>query len=171
MGDVGRYRSVDRRRFDSGTRVLCRTGRGLEIGETVCAIEIDEAKPTDSADGELLRRLGPEDELIAERLDRHRDRAFLACEELLRERSLPGTLIDVEQLFDGESLYFYFLGPVEPQTQAMIAELAETYDRKVGFRTFAKALAEGCGPDCGTGVSCGTGGNCGSCKLSAACGR
>ena len=70
MGAMGRYRSIDHRTHRPGARVLCRTARGLEIGETVCAVEIDDPQSVQSVAGELLRQLGPEDELIAERLDR-----------------------------------------------------------------------------------------------------
>jgi len=120
--------------------------------------------------GELLRQSGREDDLILERLDRHRDRAVHACEELLAERSITATLVDVEHLFDGESIYFYFLGETTPQLEAVTEQLAETYERKVRFKKFAETLANGCGPDCGTGESGCSSGGCGSCSLAGGCG-
>jgi len=123
-----------------------------------------------ATDGELLRVTGSEDELILDRLERFRDRAFVACNKLLIERGLPGTLVDVEHLFDGESVFFYFMGEVDPRVESLTQELAATYDRKVKFRQFAQALAEGCGPDCGTKESGCSSGGCGSCALSGGCG-
>ena len=80
--------------------------------------------------------------------------------------------MDVEHLFDGQSLYFYFLGEVTPELDAITGELAEIYETKVQFRKFAETLVKGCGPDCGTedaaGNGCGTGG-CATCAAASAC--
>ena len=80
-------------------------------------------------------------------------------------------LLDVEQLFDGQSIYFYFLGDVPPEVEALTAELAEVYEAKVKMRQFSQALVEGCGPGCGTEAAgqgaCGT---CTSCAVAGACG-
>lgn len=164
MGVVGTFDAADFRVYSRDQRVICRTRRGLEIGVVICDVD------SPATDGDVLRVTGSEDELILDRLDRFRDRAFKACNELLIERGLPGTLVDVEHLFDGESVFFYFLGDVDPRVESLTDELAQTYDRKVKFRQFAEVLAQGCGPDCGTKDNgCGTGG-CGSCALSGGCG-
>lgn len=158
-GTPGNFAAVDHRHYQRGTEVVCRTARGLEVGEVVCQLDDwDDAE----LDGELLRQMGREDLAIAERLSRYRDRAFTACEALLRERNLSATLVDVEHLFDGQSIWFYFLGEVGPEVEALTDELAEVYESKVKFRKFADKLANGCGPDCGTGASCG---DCGSCAV------
>ena len=169
MGVVGQYQSPDFSVFARDARVICRTSRGLECGEVICSLD-QESHGDFNRDGEILRRVGTEDEMILERLERHRDKAFIACQNLIQERSLPGVLVDVEHLFDGESVFFYFLGEVDPRTEALTNELAETYERKVRFKKFAQTLAEGCGPDCGTGESNCASGGCGSCALSGSCG-
>ena len=97
-------------------------------------------------------------------------RQFHACESLLAERGISATLVDVEHLFDGESIYFYFLGETTPELEAITTQLAETYERKVRFKKFAETLANGCGPDCGTGESGCSSGGCGSCSLAGGCG-
>lgn len=168
MGLVGRFVTSDFTVLPRDTAVICRTERGLESGSVICSLD-DKASP-DEADGQILRRVGREDKLILERLERHRDKAFDACQKLIGQRELPGVLVDVEHLFDGESVFFYFLGEVNPELEALTDELAETYERKVRFKKFAETLAAGCGPDCGTGESqCSTGG-CGSCAIAGACG-
>lgn len=164
MGVIGSFDAADFRLYQRDQRVICRTHRGLEVGTVVC--EIDQP----ATDGEVLRVTGPEDELILNRLERFRDAAFDACNKLLSQRGLPGTLVDVEHLFDGESVFFYFLGNVDPQVEALTAELAATYDRKVKFKKFAEALAQGCGPDCGTKDNGCSSSGCGSCALSGGCG-
>ena len=170
MGLVGRYHALDMQAYARGSQVVCRTARGLEVGEVICDVRPDQWHDDESfaqPSGDLLRRVGAEDTLIIERLERYRDRAFSACSTLLAERNLPGVLVDVEHLFDGESLFFYFLGEVTPEVESLTDELATTYERKVRFKKFAEKLAEGCGPDCGTGVSCGTSAGCSTCAMSA----
>ena len=174
MGVVGCYDAIDFRSYGRDTRVICRTSRGLESGKVLCDVTDADMRTANRSNemptGELLRQSGREDDLILERLERHRDRAFHACEELLAEQSIAATLVDVEHLFDGESIYFYFLGETTPQLEAVTAQLAETYERKVRFKKFAETLANGCGPDCGTGESGCSSGGCGSCSLAGGCG-
>lgn len=168
MGVVGRYRSVDHVSYPRNHRVICRTQRGLEFGEVVCQIASDDYS-TD--DGELLRTVTQNDEMILERLQRHRDRAFLACQKLISERGISAVLVDVEHLFDGQNLFFYFLGDVSPELEDLTSQLAETYEAKVRFRKFSETLANGCGPDCGTKDGGCSSSGCGSCKLAGSCGR
>lgn len=155
------------------TRVICRTPRGLEVGE-VLASDTESHSTQIAANaplGTLLRRLSVEDELLLARLDRHKNEAWDACARLIEERHISATLIDVEPLFDGQSLIFYFLGEVTPEVEALTADLADIYESKVQLRKFAETLTEGCGPGCGTaeaeGAGCGTG--CASCAVAAAC--
>ena len=167
MGLIGRYEAADHHVYTRGTEVVCRTQRGLEVGTVLCQFE----QPTGlSVSGKLLRPVGPEDRLIIDRLERFRDRAFLACQEKLAEVNLKAILVDVEHLFDGESLYFYFLGDSNDKLESITEELAATYDRKVKFKRFAETLAQGCGPGCGTTASaCGSQNGCASCGISGGC--
>ncbi len=119
-------------------------------------------------DGQLLRLVTPDDEMIINRINRFRDRAFLACSRLVKEKEFAATLVDVEHLFDGQSLYFYFLGEVTPELESLTAELSEAYESKVRFRKFTETLINGCGPDCGTGDACSDSG-CQTCALSGGC--
>lgn len=152
-----------------GRRVVVRTVRGLEAGEVLA--EPDAWQRVDAADGELLRPMTAEDDLLAERMERRRDEAFAACTRLLQDRGLMATLVDVEHLLDGRGLYFYFLGEVSPEVDACTAELADAYDATVKFRKFTDTLLEGCGPGCGTEEAAGQGGcsSCTSCAVATAC--
>jgi len=140
----------------------------LEVGEVLAATR----RSDQAADGDVIRKLTVEDELLLARLDKHRDEAFQACRQLIRERNLPATLLDVEHLFDGRSLYFYFLGNVTPEVEELTDELAATYEAKVQFNQFVDTLTAGCGPGCGTeeatGQGCLTGG-CATCVVAQAC--
>ena len=162
MGVVGRFRAADLQVYPRDSRVICRTERGLEAGTVLCPVD---PNPNQETNGTLLRRVGSEDQLILDRLEKFRERAFQACCDKLAERNIESVLVDVEHLFDGESVYFYFLGEVNPQLEGLTEELAATYDRKVRFKKFAETLAQGCGPDCGAdAANCSLGG-CSSCSV------
>ena len=232
LGHVGRFSSLEPRMFARGTRVVCRTSRGLEVGEILSpverpvaassrdarqatpacatptsataasqgtALERDEtferagklaqvytsgddpgnpaeesgdALGDDRADGQIVRRVTVEDDLLLARLARHARSAYDACSRLLRERGLSDLLVDVEHLLDGQSLYFYFLGGPSPEVERLTQELAATYEAQAQIGKFAAAMATGCGPDCGTesATGCGSGG-CSTCAIAAACGK
>ncbi len=168
LGHVGRFVSQDATRFPRGSRVVCRTRRGLELGQV-----LGESAPSEHGDGALLRGATVEDELLAARLERFRDQAFQACSRLLKEHDPEAVLMDVEHLFDGQSIYFYFLGTPSPELEALTHRLGELYSTEVQFARFHETVTAGCGPDCGTekaGGACGTSG-CGSCAVAAACGK
>jgi len=169
MGLVGQFFAVDQVNYRRGMRVVVRTVRGIESAEVLAAPD-GWSDPAD-VDGQILRSMTVEDELLAERLERKRDDAFVACTKLLTDRGLSATLIDVEHLFDGQGLYFYFMGEVAPEVDACTAELAEAYEATVQFRKYTETLLEGCGPGCGTEEAMGQGGcsSCTSCAVASAC--
>lgn len=171
MGQVGRFTAVDALRYPRHSRVVVRTRRGLEIG-SILAPPDDRDDGRAAADGEILRRMTVQDNLLEARLEKHRREAYDACAELLQRHSLPAVLLDVEHLFDGQGLFFYFLGDVPPELETFTERLAETYEAKVQFRRFTETLLEGCGPGCGTEEAKGQGGcdSCTSCAVAAACG-
>jgi cell fate regulator YaaT (PSP1 superfamily) len=164
-GIIGHLTSADATNYPRQTRVICRTRRGLEIGEVLVGIERE-----GESEGVILRAVTVADELLETRLQQHRDAAFSACEQLLAERQIPITLLDVEHLFDGQSLFFYFLGEPSPELDEITERLAETYATQVRFHEFSTLLTEGCGPGCGTEekAGCGTAG-CATCAVSSAC--
>lgn len=168
MGYVGTFRAVEPVCFPRGTRVVLRSRRGLEVGEVLA--EADDSVGLPDHEGELLRRFTPEDELVLVRLEKHRLEAIDACSRRLAERGLSALLVDVEHLFDGQSLYFYFLGDTTPQIESLTHELAELYETKVQFRKFTETVAAGCGPACGTEAAEGCGSGCTSCVIAEACG-
>ena len=171
MGQVGRFAAVDLVRYPRRSRVIVRTRRGLEIGEVLSGPD-DRQESRTFADGEILRGMTVQDELLHARLEKHRQEAYEACAGLLAETGLRAVLVDVEHLFDGQGLFFYFLGDVTPALESYTERLAEAYETKVQFRKFTETLIEGCGPGCGTEEVKGRGGceTCTSCAVAGACG-
>jgi cell fate regulator YaaT (PSP1 superfamily) len=171
MGQVGRFAAVDAVRYPRRSRVIVRTKRGLEVGD-VLAPPDDRDESRAFADGEILRGMTVQDDLLQARLEKHRQEAYAACANLLRGSDTPAVLVDVEHLFDGQGLFFYFLGVVTPQLESYTERLASAYEAKVQFRKFTETLIEGCGPGCGTDEAKGRGGcdTCSSCAVAGACG-
>ncbi len=171
MGQVGRFAAVDAVRYPRHSRVIVRTRRGLEIGDVLTPPD-DRDDGRTFADGDLLRGMTVEDELLHARLERNRHEAYEACAALLAEHKLSAVLVDVEHLFDGQGLFFYFLGEVPSELEAFTARLAEAYETKVQLQRFSETLIEGCGPGCGTEEAKGQGGceSCTSCAVASACG-
>lgn len=174
MGQVGRFRLALPMRVQRGQRVVLRTNRGLEVGEYLSSCEGgDFAQGSGPTDGELLRTMTPEDELLAARLEKRRHEAFATCEAWLKERDIDAQLVDVETLFDGGAIYFYFLGDAPAASAALEQELGKQYAAQIRLTDFANLLEHGCGPACGTeaGAGCGaSAGGCASCGLATACG-
>jgi hypothetical protein len=155
LSHVGRFAAVDGTNYPRGSRVVLRTARGLEVGEVLSPSL--EAPARGLTDGSILRGMTVEDQLLEARLERNRHQAFTACAGWIREHRLPATLVDVEQLFDGRSLFFYFLGVPPPELEALTNQLAEVYDSAAQIRRFAETMTEGCGPGCGTAEASGSG--------------
>ncbi len=167
LNEIAIFRSNAVRRFQRDCEVVCRTQRGLEVGQIVTESDSNSSGQS----GTILRELTPDDRMIIERINRFKDKAFAACQELLAKENVPAILVDVEHLFDGESVFFYFLGEVPEKMDGVTARLVEIYDAKIRFRQFAQKLANGCGPGCGTTASqCGVEGTCGKCSLANGCG-
>ncbi|QDU87670.1 hypothetical protein Pla175_10360 [Pirellulimonas nuda] len=168
LGDVGRFRSPERRVFARADRVVLRTARGLETGLVLA----EEGESGPGTDGTVLRRMGVEDDLLASRIERRRERAYQACADLLAQHGSSAVLMEVEHLFDGQTLLFYFLGEVSHEVERLTAQLAEAYEAKAQFRKFTETLTQGCGPGCGTAEAMGQGGcaSCSGCAVSGACG-
>ena len=164
--------AVDAVSFPRRTRVICRTSRGLEVGEVLSHVEYHPENW--QSDGSILRRVTVEDDLLLTRQQRNRREAMDACQAILDQRGSHAILMEAEQLFDAGTLYFYFLGELSAEVETLIEQLAETYDANVAFGKFAETVAAGCGPGCGTEDApgfCGTSdGGCASCGISTACG-
>lgn len=146
-----------------GNRVICRTGRGLEIG-TVASALLDSSDPAEEIGGTIIRKTTTEDELLLSRLEKHRNAAMAECRQELVEANSAAVLLDVDQLFDAGTLIFYFLEVVEPATEQIVQRLAERYESRIRSRHFAKLVSQGCGPGCGTADAHG-GGCSGACSV------
>src|SRR5437588_9256214 len=84
---------------------------------------------------------------------------FLRCAEFVQQRQLQMELVDVEHLFGGERIVFYFLAEKRVDFRELVKDLARAYltrieMRQIGVRDEAKLLADY--GDCGKPVCCNT---------------
>lgn len=166
-GQVGRF-SAGGERFRRGAQVVCRTARGLEIG-TVLNVLASAARP-EASDGQILRRMTAEDQLLWNNLQQLAGESHAACQQWLSDSKSPDRLLEVEPLLDGRTLYFHFLNEVSAETDAQIERLVAIFQETVASSAFSQLLEHGCGPGCGTAsAQRGCGSSCSSCAVSKSC--
>ena len=146
--------------YRRGDEVVVRTERGLELGQVVC-----ESNPRaiayleEPTKGRIVRIVTDKDreERASHRLLERQELA--SCSRFVEERRLQMEPIDVEHLFGGERLVFYFLAEKRVDFRELVKDLAREYHtrielRQVGVRDEAKLLADY--GDCGKPVCCNT---------------
>lgn len=143
--------------------VLVRTERGTEAG-TILGPATEQARQflVEPTTGHILRGLTPDDQAQVERLRECQGRAYDVGTRYIQQRALQMDLVDVEQLFGGERIIFYFL--VRPPDKRvdfreLVRDLARELQtriemRQIGVRDEAKILADY--GDCGKPVCCNT---------------
>jgi cell fate regulator YaaT (PSP1 superfamily) len=146
--------------YERGNEVVVRSDRGLELGQVVCpatprALELI-GEPTR---GRILRLLGERDHAERERLRDVEEKALETCARFAGQRKLQMELVDVEHLFGGERIIFYFLAEKRVDFRDLVKDLAREYQtriemRQIGVRDEAKLLADY--GDCGKPVCCNT---------------
>lgn len=172
MSGIGRFRIGVVGRIQRGSRVVCRSQRGLEVGHVLHPVTLPARNGHDLSDGWILRQMTPEDELLWGHLEHLSREARDKCCQWLIDQRIDATLIEVEPLLDGKTLYFHFLASVEAIVQQHLDSLVKVYQRSVAKSQFAQLLEHGCGPGCGTELAkngCGTKGGCAICQIVGAC--
>lgn len=167
MGAIGRFAAPSSIDYPRGTEVVVRSTRGLECGKVIAPIP--RGGGSGGVEGPILRAMSDQDAMLAARLSLNPPEAFRACRDHVESSGIAVPLIDIEQLFDGRTLVFYFLGELPPDAGCLVGELAALYESSAGIRRFAELVEHGCGPDCGTerGHGCGS---CSSvCAIAAIC--
>jgi cell fate regulator YaaT (PSP1 superfamily) len=144
--------------FRRGDRVLLRTERGQEVGDVLCpsSPQVLSAVPEPTR-GDLLRRLTPEDLARVEQIGTTQKQDFEKGQELVNSHNLAMQIVDVEHLFGGERIIFYFLADKRVDFRELVKSMAREFRtrielRQIGVRDEAKLLADY--GDCGKPVCC-----------------
>jgi cell fate regulator YaaT (PSP1 superfamily) len=143
-----------------GDTVILRTDRGTEAGEVLCpATPQALAALPDPTRGELLRVATPADREKLRQLRESRDKDYAAAARLINHHRLPMQMVDVERLFGGERIVFFFLSENRVDFRELVKSMAREFHtrielRQIGVRDEAKLLADY--GDCGKPVCCNT---------------
>jgi len=140
--------------------VVVRTERGMELGQVLCQASERAVKLiAEPANGRIVRRLTDQDQADRQRLQEAEEHELETCARFVEQRHLQMELVDVEHLFGGERLIFYFLAEKRVDFRELVKDLAREYQtriemRQIGVRDEAKLLADY--GDCGKPVCCNT---------------
>ncbi len=114
------YFDPDRLLLRMGDEVIVPTSKGVEFGVvTSPPREIPEGS-VQSELKKVVRRATDRDRQQRERNEIRRDRAFRKCQELIVRHQLPMKLIDIDYVFDGSSITFYFTSEGRVDFRALV---------------------------------------------------
>lgn len=158
---VAEFTTRVQRPLARGAQVLVRTDRGIEWGEVLCPATDAARKHLGSSEpkGYIIREATRSDHEAIDNIRRHEWEEFHGCRQLIAARKLQMQLVDVEHLFGGERIIFYFLAEKRVDFRELVRALARIYNtriemRQIGIRDEARLLADY--GDCGKPVCCNT---------------
>ena len=143
-----------------GDVVVLRTERGQESGEALCpATPQAVAAIPEPTHGDIVRVAGAEDREKMARVQELQKSQFETGSKLVAQHKLAMQIVDVEYLFGGERLIFYFLAEGRVDFRELVKSMAREFHtrielRQIGVRDEAKLLADY--GDCGKPVCCNT---------------
>ena len=156
------------------TRVVVKTERGLELGYIVGQLTSYRAgqfrlSPEQTREyfgdsqiefpaapaGRVIRYASAEDVSEEKHLQKIGKEEMECCKRFVGELNLPMKVVDVEHIFGGERIIFYFMSETRVDFREMVKKLAHEYQtriemRQIGSRDEAKLLGdmESCGQEC-----------------------
>ena len=173
MNLLGEFRRPSKETMLIGTKVVVQTERGIEIGKIVLGycegcgdrnvsrqkwqpyVGQDSQTYDISRQGRIDRQASEQDLIDQEHLNRNAAGKLELCQKLIEEMKLEMKLVDVEHLFGGDRILFYFKSEKRVDFRKLVRKLAKEYQtriemRQVGARDEAKLLAdyERCGRQC-----------------------
>ena len=147
--------------YKRGQEVIVRSHRGTEWGEILCIAtqRTREFLGKDDASGRILRHATQEDEKTHTEGWEREQEEFAIGKQMIADRKMSMQLVDIERLFGGERIIFYFLAESRVDFRDLVKSLAHEFNtriemRQIGIRDEAKLLADY--GDCGKPVCCNT---------------
>ncbi len=161
MRNLGSFSCPQGTEYRRNQLVIARTDRGLEVGEVLSEATEHVLKhmPQGSGRGQILRAMTDQDQREVYRIRTLHREEFQSCGRLIDQLQLPMQLVDVEHLFGGERIIFYYLAENRVDFRELVKKLAGQYRtriemRQIGVRDEARLLADY--GDCGKPVCCNT---------------
>jgi cell fate regulator YaaT (PSP1 superfamily) len=140
--------------------VILKTDRGQEVGEVLCPSTPQAAAAVpDPTHGDILRAATRDDRAKMDLIRELQKKEFATGGKLIAQHKLAMQLVDVEHLFGGERIVFYFLAETRVDFRELVKSMAREFHtrielRQIGVRDEAKLLADY--GDCGKPVCCNT---------------
>ncbi|HLY12223.1 MAG TPA: regulatory iron-sulfur-containing complex subunit RicT [Planctomycetota bacterium] len=157
MRMVARFKT-DREDLHVRDRCVVRTDRGKELGEVLTPLQpIPDAIPAESL-WDVIRRANTEDLVNVERLDKESvPRAIRTCKELVQKLNLEMKVTDVDYVYGGERLIFYFTSQSRVDFRELVRQLAHEFRtrielKQVGARDEARLIGDA--GHCGLTLCC-----------------
>src|SRR4029077_18371589 len=121
--------------YPHNQEVVIETERGLEVGEVLCeatprAIKFIE-EPTK---GKIVRPMTADDRVQILDSQAREEAAYYRGNDFIHERKLQMELVDVEHLFGGERLIFYFLAEKRVDFRDLVRDLAREFRTRIALR-------------------------------------
>jgi cell fate regulator YaaT (PSP1 superfamily) len=160
MRSLGEYTPSPGVTTQRGDTVILRTDRGTEGGEVLCPASPQAiAAIPEPTHGDILRVATPEDRNKLRDIRDSRNADHATGTQLIEQHHLPMQLVDIERIFGGERMVFYFISESRVDFRELVKSLAREFHtrielRQIGVRDEAKLLADY--GDCGKPVCCNT---------------
>ena len=158
MRFLGEFTSPPNLSVRRGDVVVIRTERGLEVGDVLCPSSPQALSVIpDPTKGEIVRLATADDKSRIAQLETLKRQQFTIAEKLVVDHRLAMQLVDIEHVFGGERLVFYFLAEQRVDFRELVRSMAREFHtrielRQIGVRDEAKLLADY--GDCGKPVCC-----------------
>ena len=172
-GIVGWFTHDEKNMPKAHSKVMIKTERGLEIGEVVgrfcyrsgifkkseqAVIDYYGQGPENcpiTAGGRFVRYATEQDLRDEHHVNAGAKQELDKCRQFIKEMNLPMKLVDIEHIFGGERIIFYFTADSRVDFRELVKRLAKEFQtriemRQVGSRDAAKIAAdiEICGQPC-----------------------
>jgi cell fate regulator YaaT (PSP1 superfamily) len=174
MDTVGWFEHYEAGVPKASVRVVIKTERGLELGYIVGQLTSyragqfrltpeqlqeyfgdSQVEFTAEPAGRIIRYTTAEDISEEKHLRKIAEEEMESCRRFAKELNLPMKVVDVEHLFGGERIIFYFMSETRVDFRELVKKLAHEYQtriemRQIGSRDEAKLLGdmESCGQEC-----------------------
>ncbi len=140
-----------------GDRCIVSTGRGVELGLVLNGRRAENLDLGESKIHKVLRKATERDLYLYEKKKDREASAHQLCKKLIKALKLPMKLSEVEHVFDGSRIIFYFTANRRVDFRDLVKTLAGQLRtriemRQVGARDEARLIGgQGC---CGLGQNC-----------------
>ena len=158
---LGAFSVKGQHRIARNTEVIIRSDRGMEWGLVLCPASerTGDYLGHKELKGRLLREANEEDRDQWDKIRRQERDEFDGARQMIADCKLQMELVDVEHIFGGERIVFYYLAEKRVDFRELVKALAKEFRariemRQIGVRDEAKLLADY--GDCGKPVCCNT---------------